>query len=71
MSKQSDAKLEQRYTKQAMQCNKCVWFVCTETREELPGYGIRIVEKNKHCEIGGFAVQSSASCDRFDWKVEP
>ena len=66
MSKQSEAKMAQRYTKASACCKTCKNF-SSETTELLRTYGpgTWVKESNKRCGIGGFAVQSSAHCALF------
>ena len=71
MSKQSEAKAAQKYTKASACCKTCKHF--SSDISEMPGaygVGVWIKENNKRCNIGGFAVQSSAHCDLFARKVE-
>ena len=67
MSKQSEAKTAQGYRKESACCKTCKNFA--SKFETLPT-GWRdttyIKEKNKQCAIGGFAVQSTAHCLRFE-----
>jgi len=65
-SKTQNAKDVQGYTKKPMQCNNCAHY--TSEMVDLPAgnWGKAYqVEKNKRCGIGGFAVQSSASCELY------
>lgn len=57
-----ETKEVQGYRKRPQQCNNCSHYKCDLI--EVPGRWclIKFVEKNKRCGIGGFAVQSSASC---------
>lgn len=57
-----ETKVFQGYTKDR-QCNKCANY-----KSEIVNMGRYEAEKNKRCGIGGFAVQSSASCDLFEKK---
>ena len=61
-SKTQDAKDGQGYTKKPQQCNNCKHYTSEFVdlvSDWRPAYK---EEKNKRCSIGGFAVQSSASC---------
>jgi hypothetical protein len=64
-SKTQEAKDAQGYTKKPQQCNNCANYksemVHTPASPEN-WRGAYNTEKNKRCGIGGFAVQSSASC---------
>lgn len=66
-SKTQEAKDAQGYTKKSQQCNNCKNY--KSEMVEMPEDRWRNaykVEKNKRCGIGGFAVQSSASCKRYE-----
>ena len=77
MSKQSDAKEKQGYTSDVKKCATCknfkfdlrvsLWM--EDQNQQSPGkwpvkeYGI---QKNKRCQIGGFAVKSTAVCNSWE-----
>ena len=68
-SKTQELKDSQGYTKSPMQCNNCKHY-----KSEMKTVNTRFgdaykEEKNKRCGIGGFAVQSSASCNSYIKKV--
>lgn len=71
MSKQSEAKASQNYRKQPMCCQRCAHFSSDLTTRHpewaSPGYLVH-EEKNIRCNLGGFAVQKTASCDKFSAK---
>ena len=66
MSKQEEAKKAQGYIKASACCKTCKHF--SSTVAEVPGWGNETWTKDsfKRCGIGGFAVQSSASCNLFE-----
>jgi hypothetical protein len=69
MSKQSDAKKEQGYRVQAACCKNCKNF-SSEMVPALRWQGDHYIsEKNKRCEVGGFAVQNTGHCALFGWKA--
>ena len=62
-SKTQEAKDAQGYTKKPMQCNNCANYKSEMVAMPADGWrGAYTAEKNKRCGVGGFAVQSSASC---------
>lgn len=69
-SKVQQVKEAQGYTKASACCKECMAF--RSDRMQIPGalswHMPRYAEKNKRCDIGGFAVQSSASCNFFKRK---
>lgn len=70
MSKQSEAKVAQGYTRKAppKNCAACKHFASTAT-EETGHYGTWHKESNLRCELGGFAVKKMAVCDKFEARV--
>jgi hypothetical protein len=71
MSKQSEAKENQNYRKQPMCCQHCAHF-SSEFKDRRPAWSssnyVITEEKNIRCNLGGFAVQKTASCDKFEAK---
>jgi len=68
MSKQSDAKEKQGYTKVLKTCSNCQHL--RKETEQLKGYfGRYAVDKKTRCYIGEFAVQKMATCDRHELKL--
>ena len=66
MSKQSEAKAAQGYTKNPACCKTCQNFSSRLEEELNISGGIWwIKESHKRCDIGGFAVQSSAYCSLY------
>ena len=64
-SKTQETKAAQGYTKKPQQCNNCKHYKSEmmHTPASTEHWrGAYSTEKNKRCGIGGFAVQSSASC---------
>ena len=64
MSKQSDAKAAQGYTKKPACCGNCMNFKSEITRLPAP-YDWRNeqgIEKNLRCGIGGFATGRNGHC---------
>ena len=64
MSKVSEAKAAQGYTRSPAKRSTCVNYRTDITVTEW-GYEI---EKNRRCAIGGFAVQASAICKLYERK---
>ena len=65
-SKTQEVKDAQGYIKKPQQCNNCKNY--KSEMIDMPADTWREayqVEKNKRCGIGGFAVQSSASCKLY------
>lgn len=63
-SKQEQAKQDQGYRKDPMQCSNCKNF---EFSVDINQFGY--AEKKKlRCGIGGFAVQRTAVCDKWTKK---
>jgi hypothetical protein len=67
MSKQSEAKEAQNCRKQPLCCQYCNHF-SLDYIEVKKTWLIKPVmtEKNLRCTLGGFAVNKTASCDRFE-----
>jgi hypothetical protein len=60
MSKQSEAKERQGYTRTLNTCSNCENFTCDKVRSEWnPSYSI---ERNLRCALGGFKVHKTATC---------
>lgn len=72
MSKQSEAKEAQGYLKQSMSCQHCKHF-SSEFIDRNPTWAsssyIITEEKSIRCMLGGFSVQKTASCDKFERKT--
>jgi hypothetical protein len=72
MSKQSENKDAQGYRKQSMSCQHCKHF-SSEFKDRRPTWAssnyVITEEKNIRCNLGGFAVQKTASCDKFERKI--
>lgn len=64
MSKQSDAKESQGYTRTPASCGSCECFTSEKTKTDW-GY---MIEKNMRCTKGGFAVKKTATCNEFKRK---
>lgn len=62
-SKVQQAKENQGYTKDAPKCQNCKHFSSELVKEPTYWQKSRVVEKNKRCGLGGFAVQVSAWCE--------
>jgi len=60
MSKQSEAKDRQDYTRELKTCGNCAHFKCDS--EKWNGY---ITERNLRCGIGGFKVHKTATCNEY------
>lgn len=70
-SKVQQAKDAQGYIKGSKQCQNCHFFDSEKTIEPHPYYGAVMKvykEKNRRCTLGDFAVQLTASCDRYHKK---
>jgi hypothetical protein len=69
MSKQSEAKINQGYNDKQIQrtCGNCAKYhsALIVHRNSFGGY---IQEKNKRCGLGGFAVNKTATCDKWEAK---
>jgi len=68
MSKQSDAKAAQGFSKKPRQCNNCTHYR-SDIKTIVEYWGDVTKESNKRCSIGGFAVGSSSSCDLYAKKT--
>jgi hypothetical protein len=71
MSKQSIAKIEQKYTKPDPKnlpvCMNCASFTMdVELSKSEIWRGSAMVEKNKMCKLGNFVVQKMATCEKFN-----
>jgi len=64
MSKQSDAKAEQNYTRELKTCSNCKHF--TYETEKSGWNNSYTIEKNLRCGIGGFKVHKTATCDKHE-----
>lgn len=65
-SKTQKTKDTQCYTKKQQRCHTCKSYKSDILEVPLSwGNGTHRVEKNKRCGIGGFAVQSAASCKLY------
>lgn len=66
MSKQSEAKEMLGYSTKSRCCMNCVNY-SAEQQEREGVFGRKyVVEKNRRCTLGKFAVQKMASCNQ--WK---
>ena len=65
MSKVSEAKAAQGYTKKPAKCSTCIDYRSDITL--YPGSEYK-TEKKRHCAIGGFAVLASAICKLYERK---
>ena len=64
MSKQSEAKSRQGYTKTLNNCGNCRRFTCDKG---LSTWGKDFVtERNLRCSIGGFKVNKTATCGEWE-----
>lgn len=61
MSKQSEAKKQQRYRTSPRTCGNCRHRSYVEHVNEY----LYIEEKNNRCVIGGFAVKKTTVCDMW------
>lgn len=68
MSKQSEAKAIQGYIAKAIPavCSNCKHYESKITEREGIFGGTYIVESDRRCGIGGFAVKKTAVCDRHE-----
>ena len=69
MSKQSEAKAAQGYRKEAACCKTCENFRSDFVPLNRWHGDPYKDEKNKRCELGGFATQANAHCTLFAWKA--
>ena len=60
MSKQSEAKDNQGYKKTSNQCGNCKHFT---SKLEKAAWGNHYNEKELRCDLGGFKVNKTASCN--------
>ena len=61
MSKQSEAKEKQGYTRDIKNCGNCSHFTCDK---EAFGFRMQYTkEKNLRCGIGQFKIHKTAVCD--------
>lgn len=67
MSKQSDAKLEQKYQLKPKfpMCSNCKFFK-SDKKEGTFGY---IKESNIRCGLGGFAIKKQGTCEKHDFQT--
>lgn len=71
MSKTQNIKDSQGYIKKPQQCNNCKNYRSEMVQMPANDWrGTYMAEKNKRCAIGGFAVQSSASCKIYDSAIK-
>ena len=65
MSKQSDAKIAQRYDDKPVwkECRNCKHFASDKSTPYASGY---IEEKNLRCTLGGFSVKKLATCRKHE-----
>ena len=72
MSKQSEAKEAQGYTKKPASCGNCVNFKSELVKfPPLPGWSMGYTEeKNRRCGIGGFAVGRNGHCSLWTRAAE-
>lgn len=69
MSKQSEAKAAQGYRMEAACCKTCKNFSSEMVPMNRWNGDPYKTEKNKRCNIGGFATQATAHCMFFAWKA--
>jgi hypothetical protein len=67
MSKQSDAKEKQGYTRVLKTCGNCR-FLSKEIEKVSNYYATYEMDKKLRCSIGGFAVQKMATCGNHELK---
>lgn len=82
MSKQSDAKAAQGYVEKPIPrtCANCqyfrsdmllaAWMIEANRSYSVPRYSLPAsgLEKNRRCDLGGFAVKKTATCNSFAHK---
>ncbi len=61
MSKQSEAKEKQNYTRDINNCGNCIHFKCDREK-----WNSNIIERNLRCSIGGFKIHKTAICDLYE-----
>ena len=61
MSKQSEAKEKQKYSRDIKNCGNCKHF--TSDKEKW-NYGT--IERNLRCSVGKFKVHKTAKCDLYE-----
>jgi hypothetical protein len=67
MSKQSEAKAAQHYSRVPNNCGSCRHFQFEEVRVKGSfGGGTYVEQKNLRCGVGGFKVHKTACCVRFE-----
>jgi hypothetical protein len=71
MSKQSEAKESQGYTRTLKMCSNCAWYESDLTPVENWAGQVYHDEKNIRCGLGGFKVHKTATCSRHKEKVSP
>lgn len=69
MSKQREAKAAQGYRMEAACCKTCKNFSSEMVPMNRWNGDPYKTEKNKRCNIGGFATQATAHCMFFAWKA--
>lgn len=67
-NKVQQAKDEQGYVKSPRSCGTCTHYKFEAVHKNTEYHGIIVEEKNKRCGIGGFAVQVSSSCHKYERK---
>jgi len=66
MSKQSEAKLSQGYTREGPMCRNCAHFSSQRSTMSNPGYNDWVVESNLRCQLGGFKTLKSSWCKKHE-----
>ena len=69
MSKQSEAKEKQGFTKESPKCSNCINFSSHKFMEETK-WGIYPREINVKCSLGNFKVGKSNWCNEHEFKTE-
>jgi hypothetical protein len=60
MSRQSEAKESQNYTREIKNCSNCRHFSCDTEKQSR-----YVVQRNLRCGIGGFKIHKTALCDFY------
>ena len=68
MSKQSEAKSAQGYRKEAACCKTCKNYSSDMVPLKRWDGDPYEAEKNRRCDLGGFATPATAYCTFFAWK---
>ena len=68
MSKQSEAKQAQGYTRTLKTCANCKHFTCEVTNHKNPLGQSYTIDRNLRCSIGGFKVNKTATCNLHEQK---